>query len=149
VSPTALPYQRLQTVEILQLPVFRSSCHSRPCRARLNCQPSTDSSAGLGFSLYSLGADPTENTASNSPSIVVMGSRVAIARISFPLELVYGAVAQSRPFVYLSIAWQRLYSLFASRSLPSNGSILHSTVKSLSTLFGSVCNAGAKWGAFP
>jgi hypothetical protein len=31
-------------------------------------------SAGLRSSLYSLGADPTENTASNIPSFVVMGA---------------------------------------------------------------------------
>jgi hypothetical protein len=94
------------TVEILQLPVIRSSCHSRPCRT-LVYSLSTDNdqlrnsqsnsllqlptlslsvfsiifaelnsrlkilrwlsqllSAGLGSSLYSLGADSTENTVS-------------------------------------------------------------------------------------
>jgi hypothetical protein len=39
-------------------------------------------SAGLGSSLYSLGEDPTENTASNNPSIVVMDGRLAIAWVS-------------------------------------------------------------------
>jgi hypothetical protein len=57
-------------------------------------------SAGLGPSLHSLVADPTENTASNSPSIV-MGCCLAIARISFPRERVYLAVAQKRPFICL------------------------------------------------
>jgi hypothetical protein len=38
-------------------------------------------SAGLGSSLYSLGADPTESTACNNPSIVIMGDCLAIARI--------------------------------------------------------------------
>jgi hypothetical protein len=37
--------------------------------------------AGLVSSLYSLGADPTENTVSNSSFIVVMGGYLAIARI--------------------------------------------------------------------
>jgi hypothetical protein len=46
--------------------------------------------------LYYLGAHPTENTASNSPSIVVMGGCLAIARISFPREHVYRAVTQKR-----------------------------------------------------
>jgi hypothetical protein len=32
-------------------------------------------------SLYSLGADPTENTASKKPSIIFMGGRLAIAPI--------------------------------------------------------------------
>jgi hypothetical protein len=31
VSQPAAPWQRLLTVEILQLPALRSSCHSRPC----------------------------------------------------------------------------------------------------------------------
>jgi hypothetical protein len=34
-------------------------------------------SAGLGSSLYSLGVDPTENTSSNNPSIVVRGGCLA------------------------------------------------------------------------
>jgi hypothetical protein len=56
-------------------------------------------SAGVGFSLYSLGAAPTENTASNNPSIVVMDACLAIAWISFPQERVYRAVAQKRMFL--------------------------------------------------
>jgi hypothetical protein len=35
------------------------------------------------------------------------------------------AVAQKRQFLHSSIAWQRLYSLFVSKFLPSNGSICH------------------------
>jgi hypothetical protein len=58
----------------------------------------------LGSSLYSFGPGPTENTASNTLSIVVMGGCLAIARISFPRERVYRAAAQKRPFVYLPIA---------------------------------------------
>jgi hypothetical protein len=38
-------------------------------------------SSGLGSSLYSLGLDPTENTASNSFYVVVMGGCLAIAQI--------------------------------------------------------------------
>jgi hypothetical protein len=41
---TAVSWQRLLTVEILQLPALWSSCHSRPCRIlvnSLNCQLST------------------------------------------------------------------------------------------------------------
>jgi hypothetical protein len=36
VSSSAVPWQRHLTVEILQLHVHRSSCHSRPCRAQLS-----------------------------------------------------------------------------------------------------------------
>jgi hypothetical protein len=60
-------------------------------------------SAGLGSSLYSRGAHPTENTASNTPSIV-MGSYLAIALISFPRVRIYRSVVQKRPFVYSPIA---------------------------------------------
>jgi hypothetical protein len=38
VSSPAVPWQRLLTVEILQLHAIRSSCHSRPCRTQLNCR---------------------------------------------------------------------------------------------------------------
>jgi hypothetical protein len=61
VPTTAVPWQRLLTVDILQLPTPRFSCHSRPCRtlcqlpnllslrcrAQLHCQPSTDSLPSL------------------------------------------------------------------------------------------------------
>jgi hypothetical protein len=53
-------------------------------------------SADLGSSLHSLGADPTEITASNNFSIVVMVGCLAIARISFPKKSVYRAFAQKR-----------------------------------------------------
>jgi hypothetical protein len=52
-------------------------------------------SAGLGFLLYSLGADPTENTASNNPTIVVMGGCLAIDWILFPQEHVYQPLPSS------------------------------------------------------
>jgi hypothetical protein len=89
---TVDPWQRLLTVEILQLPALRFSCHSRPCRNLVNCQlflaflaelkctfnPLLNCYhlfsiifAGLGFSLNNIGADPTENTAFNISSIVV------------------------------------------------------------------------------
>jgi hypothetical protein len=61
VSSPAVPWQRLLTVEILQLPALRSSCHSRSYRTlcqlsillslprwtQLHCQLSTDSSPSL------------------------------------------------------------------------------------------------------
>jgi hypothetical protein len=34
----AIPWQRVLTVEILQLPALRSSCRSHPCRTLVNCQ---------------------------------------------------------------------------------------------------------------
>jgi hypothetical protein len=37
-SSSAVPRQRLLTVEILQLHALRSSCHSRPCRTLVNWQ---------------------------------------------------------------------------------------------------------------
>jgi hypothetical protein len=50
--------------------------------SELDCRFSAElHSADLGSSLYSLGADPTENTASNSSSFVV-GGCLAITRIS-------------------------------------------------------------------
>jgi hypothetical protein len=74
-------------VEILQFPDLRSSCHSRPWKILVNCQlflaplraqlhchlsfchlfsiiNSTISPSHLGSSLYSLGADATENSVS-------------------------------------------------------------------------------------
>jgi hypothetical protein len=79
---------------------------SLPCRTRLNCQPSINwvpgwrpfhtnllvfssqaefqqncHSAGLGSSLYSLRADPTENTASSNPYILVMDGCLTIAQM--------------------------------------------------------------------
>jgi hypothetical protein len=45
--------------------------------------------ARLLSSLNNLGADPTENTASNNPYIVVMGGCLATDWISFPRERVY------------------------------------------------------------
>jgi hypothetical protein len=38
-SPLAVFWQQLPQTEILQLPVLRSSCHSRPCRTL--CEPTT------------------------------------------------------------------------------------------------------------
>jgi hypothetical protein len=46
--------------------------------------------------------------------------------VSVSARTCYRAVAQKRSFVYSPIAQQRLYSLFVSRSLPSNGSLRHS-----------------------
>lgn len=56
------------------------------------------------------------------------GSCLAIGRASFLLERCYRTVAQKLPFVYLPITYNRLYSLFPSRYLLSNGSIHHITI---------------------
>jgi hypothetical protein len=42
VSSPSVSWQRLLTVEILQLHGLRSSCHSLSFRAQLNCRPSTN-----------------------------------------------------------------------------------------------------------
>jgi hypothetical protein len=93
----AIPRQQLLTVEILQIPAHRSSCHSRPCRTIVNIQLfsqlslchlfSIIRSAVLGSLLYSLGADPTENT------ILLL-----LHACSFPREFVH------RPFVESPVA---------------------------------------------
>jgi hypothetical protein len=77
------------------LPATRRHAHS------WNRAPLRPMAIGLGSSLYSLGANPTENTASNSPSIVVMGGSRAIVRISFRRERVYRVFAQKQPFFCL------------------------------------------------
>jgi hypothetical protein len=64
------PTSRRATVDVFEL---ASTWGTRP--------------AGLGPSLYSLEAGPTENTTSSSP-IVVMGGCLAIARTSFPRKRV-------------------------------------------------------------
>jgi hypothetical protein len=71
----------------------------------------------MGFSLYSLGAGPAENTVSNNSSIVVMSGCLAIAQISFSRERFHPAAYL---FVYY-IAKAVLIVCFGS--LPSNGSI--------------------------
>jgi hypothetical protein len=55
----------------------------------------------LGSSLYGLGADPTDNTASNNPSIVVMGGCLAMARI---LLTCLPAVTNQRMFLLAIVA---------------------------------------------
>jgi hypothetical protein len=77
----------------------------------------------LMSSLYSLGADPIENAASNNPSVVV-GGCLAIDWISFPREPVY------RPLLINGCLFIHLLHSNGCtrpfRSLPSNGSIHHS-----------------------
>jgi hypothetical protein len=112
--PLAVSWQLLPS-EILQLPWscccplintpdLNSQRHllNLPWRPQMNCQPPTELthqplhftsvnwtvSTRLGSSLYSLWANPTENTVSNS-SIVVMGSCLAVVRVPFPRERVY------------------------------------------------------------
>jgi hypothetical protein len=58
-------------------------------------------SAGLGSSLYSLGADPTENSASNSCYVLVMVGFLAIDRISLTCS---PAVTQQRMFLVVIVA---------------------------------------------
>jgi hypothetical protein len=107
VSSTAVPKQQLLTVEILQLPVLTSwlldeypTTELTGSQAGGHFMPASYSSLHRltfnwialnckGSSLYSLGADRTENTASNNPSTAVMGSCLATDWISFPLIHVY------------------------------------------------------------
>jgi hypothetical protein len=83
---------------------------SLPCRAQLNCKPSTEAThQPLHFTQpnctqpYSLGADPTENTACNGSS-VVMGGCLELARMSFPRERVYRAVTKQCMFLLAIVA---------------------------------------------
>jgi hypothetical protein len=99
-------------------PSYFSSLHSTEL-------PTTVTAARLVSSLYNLRADATENTASNIPSIVVMGGCLAVDWLSFPTEHIYRPLFVDGCFVYPSVALQRLYSS-VSRSLPSNGSMRHS-----------------------
>jgi hypothetical protein len=69
---------------------------------------------GLGSSLYSLRADPTENTASNSSSIIVIGSCLAIEWISFLQEHVYwplpsNACSFLRSLHSNDVTWYNIY----------------------------------------
>jgi hypothetical protein len=70
VSSAVVSWLRTLTVKILQLPVFRSFLSCEYPAPELSQFPQLRST-GLGFSLYSLGADPAENTISNNHSIVV------------------------------------------------------------------------------
>jgi hypothetical protein len=65
-------------------------------------------STDLDSSLYSLGADPKENTGSNSCSIVVMGGYLAIILISLTWS---PAVTKQRMFLLAITAKQRYYTL--------------------------------------
>jgi hypothetical protein len=98
---------------------------SLPCRARVNSTSlhfTSLHSTSLHFTslhsaeldrqpgvlaIYSLGTDRKENTASNSSSVVIMGGRITITRISFPRERVYRPLPSN--------------ACFFSRSLLSNG----------------------------
>jgi hypothetical protein len=65
------------TVEILQLPALRFFLQDSSTELTASYQLSQFNSAGLESSLYSFGVDPTENTGSNSLSIVLMGGCLA------------------------------------------------------------------------
>jgi hypothetical protein len=98
---------------------------SLPCRARLNSSPQLSSQPAWGLHYIASGRTQQKKIASKSFSVFVKGDCLAIVQILFTRERVYRATAQKRPFVYPPIAYQRLYSLSVSRSLPSNGSIRH------------------------
>jgi hypothetical protein len=85
--------------------------------------------AGLGSSLHSLGADPIENTASNSFSVVT-GGCLTIARISLTFVCFRGIVF-TEPYSETAVC---LFAYciatavvsFVSRPLSNNGSLRHS-----------------------
>jgi hypothetical protein len=58
-------------------------------------------------SLYNLGADTTENNASNTPSIVFMGDCLAIDCISFPGKHAYRDATKQRIFLRAIVELQR------------------------------------------
>jgi hypothetical protein len=60
VSPTAIPWQWLLAVEILQLPALMSCLHNRPCRTLVNCQLKYEAISSE-FSLQSLTQLPSLN----------------------------------------------------------------------------------------
>jgi hypothetical protein len=77
VSSTAISWERILTVEILQLLVLRSFLSSEYPANELSQFPWT----GLGSLVYSPGADLTESTVFDSSSIVAVGGYLVIARI--------------------------------------------------------------------
>jgi hypothetical protein len=85
------------TVKILQIPALRSfvSCEYHATEL------SQFASACLGSSLYSLGADPTENAAFNHFYIVVTGDYLALPRI---LLMCLPAVTKQSMFLLSIIA---------------------------------------------
>jgi hypothetical protein len=94
VSLRTVPLQRHLSVEILQLPSLTSLLSGEYSANEL-------SQSAWGRRYYSLRADPTENTASNSSSIVVMGGYLAIARI---LLTCLSAVTKQRMFLLEIVA---------------------------------------------
>jgi hypothetical protein len=108
-SSPVVPWQRLLILEILQLHALRSSCHSRPCRilvnstialsllrlpcrAHLNCQPSTNWNFPIVFFI----------TPRRGPHRKHRYSIVACLFVSAGTR--YRAVVQKRPIVYPPIA---------------------------------------------
>jgi hypothetical protein len=89
--------------------------------AQLNCWRLL--TTRLVFSLYNLGAHPTENTASKNPSILFMGGCLAIDWILFPRERVYRPLLRDRCLSVFCLA--TALPLSVSRSLPNNESLRH------------------------
>jgi hypothetical protein len=87
------------TVEILQLPALRSYPATELCQFPSAC---------LGFSLYSLGAERTENTAHNSVSIIVLSSCLAVTQI---LLTILPSVTKQRLFLLAIVKYQRYCAL--------------------------------------
>jgi hypothetical protein len=79
-SQLRLPYSSPPTTRRVTVEVF-DPASTRGCPIPLEFTLKLFTPACLESSLYSLGADTTENTASNNPLIVVMGGCLAIARI--------------------------------------------------------------------
>jgi hypothetical protein len=96
-------------------------------------------SAGLECSLYSFGADPTENTYSTSPSAFFVGGCLAIARISFSC---LSDVTKQRIFLHPIVAQQRYHMLHYAFFLYRDG--LGSVSYSYSELTGN-CNLVDSW----
>jgi hypothetical protein len=78
-SSSAVPWQRILAVEILQLQPFRFSCHNRPCRTLINCQlnysaissqPPLQSLAPIMSFLTARRGSRRQHPVSNSKSIV-------------------------------------------------------------------------------
>jgi hypothetical protein len=103
-SAVILGSESLGTRDHILLSDLRLPISSPPTTRRVTMEVFDPASRrSLGSSLYNLGEDQTENTVSNSYSIV-MGGCLAIARISYLRERVYRTVAHKWPFIYSPIS---------------------------------------------
>jgi hypothetical protein len=103
--PIFVAWQQILPMEILYLP-----CSRRYCPANI---PQLHS-AGLGSSLYRLGANQRKNTTSDSPSAVVMGGCLPIALLSLTC---LPSVTKQRTFLLTIVAYQRYYMLHYNKHL--------------------------------